>query len=116
MPRSSSGAFHAVRSPCVAVKTPPSGGPTSSPNTSVTPRCCSPYASAMRTACAMFAMSLASALRDALARVVVERPLPHVVRLRIGLRAHRRGGALRFGAVLLPHQAELGLRRNALRD
>jgi hypothetical protein len=42
MPRSSSGEFQAVRSPCVQVKTPPSGGPTSSPKMSVTPSCSSP--------------------------------------------------------------------------
>ena len=50
MPRSSSGEFQAVLSPCVAVKTPPSGGPTSSPKTSVTPRCSSPKWRARRTA------------------------------------------------------------------
>src|ERR1043166_9644785 len=51
MPRSSSGEFHAVFRPCVAVKTPPSGGPTSSPKMSVTPRRVSPTWSAMRIAC-----------------------------------------------------------------
>src|SRR5690242_19504022 len=50
MPRSSSGVFHAVCRPCVPVKTPPSGGPTSSPKMSVTPSRLSPTCSAMRMA------------------------------------------------------------------
>src|SRR4051812_4014046 len=57
MPRSSSGEFHAVFSPCVAVKTPPRGGPTSSPNTSVTPMRSSPTWSAMRIAWTIVAMA-----------------------------------------------------------
>src|SRR5437879_4169643 len=51
MPRSSRGVFQAFLSPCVAVNTPPNGGPTSSPKTSVTPRCSSPKWRAIRTDC-----------------------------------------------------------------
>src|SRR5258708_7823817 len=50
MPRSSRGVFHAVRSPCDWVKTPPRGGPTSWPKTSVTPWRSSPSCSASRIA------------------------------------------------------------------
>src|SRR5580658_3186501 len=50
MPRSSSGVFHAVFRPWDWVKTPPSGGPTSWPKTSVTPRRSSPTCSARRIA------------------------------------------------------------------
>src|SRR3982751_101368 len=62
MPRSSSGEFHAHLTPCVAVNAPPSGGPTSSPNTSVSPWRSSATCSAIRIACTMFDM--ASALPD----------------------------------------------------
>src|SRR5262245_23636700 len=58
MPRSSSGVFHAVSSPCVPVNTPPSGGPTSSPKMSVTPSLCSPTCSAMRMAWIIVAISV----------------------------------------------------------
>src|SRR5437762_1349088 len=53
MPRSSSGVFQAVLRPWVAVKAPPSGGPTSSPKMLVTPWRSSATCSAMRMACTM---------------------------------------------------------------
>src|SRR5882672_2117371 len=58
MPRSSSGEFHDVLSPCDCVNTPPSGGPTSCPNTSVTPRRSSPTCSASRIAWTTVAISV----------------------------------------------------------
>ena len=51
------GVFHVVSRPCVAVNTPPSGGPTSSPKMSVTPSLVSPTCSAMRTAWTIVAIS-----------------------------------------------------------
>src|SRR5437764_735470 len=56
IPRSSSGEFHAVFSPWVAVNAPPSGGPTSSPKTSVTPRFSSASWRPIRMACAVLAL------------------------------------------------------------
>ena len=59
-PRSTQGAGdlrHSSPSADVAVNTPPSGGPTSSPKTSVTPSFSSPTWSAMRTACTTVAMA-----------------------------------------------------------
>src|SRR6185503_21132057 len=76
MPRSSSGEFQERSSPCVAVNTPPSGGPTSSPKISVTPSFCSPWWRAMRMACAMLAMSAASLGRIRGRQAVGEHVLP----------------------------------------
>ncbi len=50
------GVFQAVLRPCVCVKTPPRGAPTSSPKMSVTPSRCSPTWSAIRMACTMVAI------------------------------------------------------------
>src|ERR1700722_10780654 len=65
MPRSSSGEFQAVFRPCDCVNTPPSGGPTSCPKTSVTPRRSSPTCSASRIAWTSVATSVHPVLRAA---------------------------------------------------
>src|SRR3954468_23674651 len=84
MPRSSSGVFHAVLSPWVPVNTPPSGGPTSSPKMSVTPRRDSPTWSAMRIAWIIVAISALPG-DDVL---VGEHVVPDRLRIRVRLAAH----------------------------
>src|ERR1700756_1792973 len=90
-PRSSSGEFQAVFSPCVAVNAPPSGGPTSSPKMSVTPCRSSPTCSARRIAWTSVAMSARPvALLRALVHQVAlgEDVLPDVLPRRLRLLAH----------------------------
>src|SRR3954453_15356085 len=65
MPGSARGEFPAPLIPCVAVKAPPRGGPTSSPNTSVSPWRSSATCSAIRIACTI--LDIASALPDPVA-------------------------------------------------
>src|SRR5581483_6755152 len=87
MPRSSSGEFQAVLSPCVPVNTPPSGGPTSSPKMSVTPSLVSPTRSAMRIAWIIVGMSVLPAHVVLVGEHVVE----DVARLGLRLVAHALG-------------------------
>src|SRR5579859_357477 len=92
MPRSSSGVFHAVLRPCDCVKTPPSGGPTSSPKMSVTPRRSSPTWSARRMAWTRVATSAppVGAVGRAVAHAVDvgEDVPPDVLARRLRLLAH----------------------------